>query len=227
MERVYQADGKLLGVPLGIRTMEESVGGLQAPDMIVLGGRPGMGKTAMALGIALAAARAGHPVLFASPEMSAQQLGQRALAMSTAISHHKMQLGVLEQPEFDAIYAASRSFADVPLQIDDTGGQTPDHIERTARRLKRQNRLDLLIVDHLQLIRPPHETRTQNRVQQITEFTMRMKALAKELDIPVLLLSQLNRAGERSDNKVPQLSDLRESGSIEQDADSILTLYCC
>ena len=104
----------------------------------------------------------------------------------------------------------------MPLLIDAAGGQTPDHIERSARRLKRQNWLDLLIVDHLQLMRPPRETRTQGRVQQITEFTTRMKALAKELDIPVLLLSQLNRAGERSDNKVPQLSDLRDSGSIEQ-----------
>ena len=113
----------------------------------------------------------------------------------------------------------------MPLCIDDTGGQTPDYIERNARRLKRQGLLDFLIVDHLQLMRPPRETRAQSPVQQITEFTMRMKALAKELDIPVLLLSQLNRAGERSDNKVPQLSDLRDSGSIEQDADTVLFLF--
>ena len=131
MERVYKADGKLLGVPLGIRTMEESVGGLQAPD----------------------------------------------------------------------------------------------YIEHSARRLKRRNRLDLLIVDHLQLMRSPRELRPQNRVQQISDFTSRIKALAKELKIPVLLLSQLNRAGERSDNKVSKLSDLRDSGSIKQDTDSILRLY--
>lgn len=139
--------------------MEQSFGGLQAPDLIVVGGRPGMGKTGMA------------------------------------------------------------------LVIDDTGGQTPDYIERCTRRLKRRNRVDLLVVDHLQLMRSPREVRIQNRVQQISDFTMRMKALAKELDIPVLLLSQLNRGGERADNKVPQLAHLRDSGSIEQDADSILFLY--
>ena len=193
--------------------------------MIVADGRPGMGKTGMALGIGLAAARAGHQVLYASLEMSAEQLGKRALSIFTGISHHLMQTGKIEQRDFDSIYSASKRFDDMPLYIDDTGGQTPDYIERNARRLHHQGRLGLLVVDHLQLMRPPRETRSQGRVQQITEFTMRMKALAKELGIPVLLLSQLNRAGERSDNKIPQLSDLRDSGSIEQDADSILFLF--
>ena len=193
--------------------------------MIVVGGRPGMGKTGMALGVALAAAEAGHHILFASLEMSAEQLGKRALSIFTGISHHLMQTGKIEQRDFDSIYSASKRFDDMPLYIDDTGGQTPDYIERNARRLHHQDRLGLLVVDHLQLMRPPRETRSQGRVQQITEFTMRMKALAKELGIPVLLLSQLNRACERSDNKIPQLSDLRDSGSIEQDADSILFLF--
>ena len=225
VEKAYQADGALLGLPVGIRAMERRVGGLQAPDMIVLGGRPGMGKTGMALGIALAVAQAGHAVLYASLEMSAGQLGKRALSILTGLSHHLMQMGQITQSDFDVVYRASQQFKELPLEIDDTGGQTPDYIERTARRLKRQGRLDLLIVDHLQLMRSPRETRTLGRVQQITEFTMRMKALAKELDIPVLLLSQLNRAGERADNKVPQLSDLRDSGSIEQDADTVLFLF--
>ena len=225
VERTHQADGALLGLPVGIKAMERRVGGLQAPDMIVLGGRPGMGKTGMALGIALAVAQAGHAVLYASLEMSAGQLGKRALSILTGVSHHLMQMGQVTQSDFDVVYRASQQFKELPLEIDDTGGQTPDYIERTARRLKRQSRLELLIVDHLHLMRSPAEARTHNRVQQITEFTMRMKALAKELDIPVLLLSQLNRAGERADNKVPQLSDLRDSGSIEQDADSILLLY--
>ena len=193
--------------------------------MIVLGERPGMGKTGMALGIALAVAAAGHQVLYASLEMSAEQLGKRALSILTGVSHHLMQTGRVDQHDFNLIYGASKRLEDMPLCIDDTGGQTPDYIERNARRLKRQGLLDFLIVDHLQLMRPPRETRAQSRVQQITEFTMRMKALAKELDIPVLLLSQLNRAGERSDNKVPQLSDLRDSGSIEQDADTVLFLF--
>ncbi len=225
IQETCQANGALLGLPTGIKAIENRLGGLQAPDMIVADGRPGMGKTGMALGIGLAAARAGHPVLYASLEMSAEQLGKRALSIFTGISHHLMQTGKIEQRDFDSIYSASKRFDDMPLYIDDTGGQTPDYIERNARRLHHQDRLGLLVVDHLQLMRPPRETRSQGRVQQITEFTMRMKALAKELGIPVLLLSQLNRAGERSDNKIPQLSDLRDSGSIEQDADSILFLF--
>ena len=223
--KAYKADGALLGLPLGITALENRLGGLQAPDMIVVGGRPGMGKTGMALGVALAVAGAGHQVLFASLEMSAEQLGKRALSILTGVSHYLMQRGQLAQHDFDTIYKASQRLEDMPLLIDDTGGQTPDYIERSARRLHRQGRLGLLIVDHLQLMRSPRETRVQGRVHQITDFTMRMKALAKDLNIPVLLLSQLNRAGERSDNKVPKLSDLRDSGSIEQDADTILFLF--
>ncbi len=177
---------------MGIKAIEGRLGGFQAPDMIVLGGRPGMGKTGMALGIALAAAQAGHAVLYASLEMSSEQLGQRALSILTGIAHDQMQKGEIEQPDFDEIMRATKRLDDLPLEIDDTGGQTPDYIERSARRLKRMGKLELLIVDHLQLMRPPRETRKENRVQQITEFTMRMKALAKELEIPVLLLSQLN-----------------------------------
>ena len=210
---------------MGITAVENRLGGLQAPDMIVVGGRPGMGKTGMALGVALAAAEAGHHILFASLEMSAEQLGKRALSIITGTSHYLLQQGQIEQHDFQAVYKASQRLKDMPLLIDDAGGQTPDYIERSARRLHRQGRLELLIVDHLQLMRSPRETRPQGRVQQITDFTMRMKALAKDLDIPVLLLSQLNRAGERTDNKVPQLADLRESGSIEQDADTILFLF--
>ena len=225
IEKAYQAEGALLGLPYGIEAIENSVGGLQSPDMIVLGGRPGMGKTGMALGIGLAVAGAGHQVLYASLEMSAEQLGKRGLSILTGIPHYLMQTGRVEQSDFDQIFRASQRLDDLPLLIDDTGGQTPDYIERCARRLHRQGQLRLLIVDHLQLMRPPRETRAQSRVQQITEYTMRLKALAKDLGIPVLLLSQLNRAGERTDNKIPQLSDLRDSGSIEQDADSILFLF--
>ena len=192
LEKVYQAQGALLGLPVGIKAIEGRLGGFQAPDMIVLGGRPGMGKTGMALGIALAAAQAGHAVLYASLEMSSEQLGQRALSILTGIAHDQMQKGEIEQPDFDEIMRATKRLDDLPLEIDDTGGQTPDYIERSARRLKRMGKLELLIVDHLQLMRPPREARKENRVQQITEFTMRMKALAKELEIPVLLLSQLN-----------------------------------
>ena len=161
----------------------------------------------------------------ANLEMSAEQLGKRVLSIRTVIEHHLSRTGKVEQPGFDSLFTTARGLEDITLVIDDAGGQTPDYIERSPRRLKRQNRLDLLIVDHLQLMRSPREVRLQNRVQQISDFTSRMKALARELHIPVLLLSQLNRAGERSDNKVPQLSDLRDLGSIEQDADSILLLY--
>ena len=223
VQRAYQADGKLLGLPVGIRSVEES--GIQVPDLIVLGERPGMGKTGMALGIAFAVAKAGHAVFCASLELSAEQLGKRALSIRTGIEHHLLQTGKVEQPAFDSLFKIARGLEDIPLVLDDAGGQTPDYIERSARRLKRRNRLDLLIVDHLQLMRSPRKVRPQNRVQQISDFTGRMKGLTKELHIPVLLLSQLNRAGERSDNKVPQLPDLRRSGFIEQDVDSILLLY--
>ena len=225
IEKAYKADGALLGLAVGITAVENRLGGLQAPDMIVVGGRPGMGKTGLALGVALAAAGAGHQVLFASLEMSAEQLGKRALSILTGTSHYLLQQGQIEQHDFQAVYKASQRLKDMPLLIDDAGGQTPDYIERSAHRLHRQGRLGLLIVDHLQLMRSPRETRVQGRVHQITDFTMRMKALAKELDIPVLLLSQLNRGSERTDNKVPQLADLRDSGSIEQDADTILFLF--
>ena len=225
VQRAYQADGKLLALPVGIRSVEESFGGIQAPDMIVLGERPGMGKTGMALGIAFAVAKAGHAVFCASLEMSSEQHGKRARSIRTDIEHHMLQTGRVKQPAFDELFKTVKGLGEIPLVVGDTGGQTPDYIERSARRLKRRNRLDLLIVDHLQLKRSPREVRPQNRVQQISNFTGRMKALAKELHVPVLLLSQLNRAGERSDNKVPQLSDLRDSGSIEQNADSILSLY--
>ncbi len=191
IERAYQADGALLGLPVGIATIEDRLGGLQAPDMIVLGGRPGMGKTGMALGIALAVAQAGHPVLYASLEMSAEQLCKRALSILTGLSHDLMRRGQIEHADFEPLYAANKRLKSLPLEIDDTGGQTPDYIERRARRFKREGQLDLLVIDHLQLMRPPQEMRNQGRVQEITEFTMRMKALAKELDTPVLLLSQL------------------------------------
>ena len=204
--------------------LEESFGGLQAPDLIVLGGRPEMGKTGMALGIALAVAQAGHAVFYASLDLSTEQHDKRARSIRTGIEHHMLQTGRVKQPTFEELFKTVKGLEEIPLVLGDTGGQTPDYIERSARRLKRRNRLDLLIVDHLQLKRSPREVRPQNRVQQISNFTGRMKALAKELHVPVLLLSQLSRAGERSDNKVPQLSDLRDSGSIEQNADSILSL---
>ena len=129
--------------------------------MIVLGGRPGMGKTGMALGIALAVAEAGYPVLYASLEMSAKQLGKRALSILAGVSHDWLQKGKVEQHDFDLFYKTTRRFKELPLHIDDTGGQTPDYIEHMARRFRRQNRLDLLIVDHLQLMRPPQEARAQ------------------------------------------------------------------
>ncbi len=161
----------------------------------------------------------------ASLEMSSEQLGKRELSIRTGIEHHLLQTGKVEQPSFDSLFTTARGLEDTMLVIDDAGLQAPDYMERSARRLKRRIRLDLLNVDHLQLMRSPREVRPQNRVQQISDFPSCMKALAKKLHIPVLLLSQLNRAGERSDNKVPQLWDLRDSGSIEQDADSILFLY--
>ena len=161
----------------------------------------------------------------ASLEMSAEQLGKRVLSIRTVIEHHLLRTGKVEPPGFDSLFTTARGLEDITQVIDDAGLQAPDYIELSARRLKRRNRLDLLNVDHLQLMRSPRGLRPQNRLQQITEITMRTKALAKVLHVPVLLLPQLNRAGKRADSKVLQLSDLRDSGSIEQDTDSILFLY--
>ena len=220
--------------------MDKLLGGLHASDLVILAGRPGMGKTALATNIAFNAALAykqeldaegnveteqGAKVGFFSLEMSSEQLATRILAERSEISSEKLRKGELSDTEFSKVVRASQEIESLPIYIDDTPALSVASLRARARRLKRQHGLSLLIVDYLQLMRPTSSTRLNNRVQEVSEITQGLKALAKELDLPVLALSQLSRAVEQRDDKRPQLSDLRESGSIEQDADVVMFVY--
>ena len=233
-------DGHLSGASTGFVDMDKLLGGLHASDLIILAGRPGMGKTALATNIAFNAAHAfkqekdaegnitaeqGAKVGFFSLEMSSEQLATRILAERSGISSEKLRRGELSDAEFSKVVHASQEIESLPMYIDDTPALTVAGLRARARRLKRQHGLSLVIVDYLQLMRPSTSTRLNNRVQEVSEITQGLKALAKELNLPVVALSQLSRAVEQRDNKRPQLSDLRESGSIEQDADVVMFIY--
>ncbi len=233
-------DGHLSGSTTGFTDMDKLLGGLHASDLIILAGRPGMGKTALATNIAFNAAQAfkqeldsqgnvkaehGAKVGFFSLEMSSEQLATRILAERSEISSEKLRKGELSDIEFSKVVRASQEIESLPIYIDDTPALTVAGLRARARRLKRQHGLSLVVVDYLQLMRPSSSMRLNNRVQEVSEITQGLKALAKELDLPVLALSQLSRAVEQRDDKRPQLSDLRESGSIEQDADVVMFVY--
>lgn len=237
--RAYQRDGKLSGLATGLADLDRMSGGLQATDLVILAGRPGMGKTALATNIAFNIAKNyraeiggdgrtvtvnGGIVGFFSLEMSAQQLADRILAEQTGIPSFRMRRGEINEHDFDRIADAARQLETLPLYIDETGGLSIAQLAARARRLKRQNGLDLMVIDYIQLM---HGTRRaqDNRVTEVTEITTRLKALAKELGVPILALSQLSRKVEDRDDKRPQLADLRESGSIEQDADVVLFVF--
>jgi replicative DNA helicase len=233
-------DSKLSGLATGFIRLDELMGGLQKSDLVILAGRPGMGKTALATNIAYNVASAwqgqtrvdGHTetidggiVGFFSLEMSAEQLATRIISEQTEISSSAMRRGEINDAQFDVIYAAMREMQNAPLYIDEAGGLSIAQLAARARRLKRQRGLDLLVIDYIQLLQGSSRRANENRVQEVTEITTSLKALAKELNIPILALSQLSRQVESRDDKHPQLSDLRESGSIEQDADVVLFVY--
>jgi replicative DNA helicase len=233
-------DGHLSGATTGFFDMDKLLGGLHASDLIILAGRPGMGKTALATNIAFNAARAfkqekdehgnitaeqGAKIGFFSLEMSSEQLATRILAERSEISSDKLRRGELSDAEFSKVVRASQEIESLPIYIDDTPALTVAGLRARAQRLKRQHGLSLVIVDYLQLMRPSSSMRLNNRVQEVSEITQGLKALAKELNLPVVALSQLSRAVEQRDDKRPQLSDLRESGSIEQDADVVMFIY--
>ncbi|MDZ4366778.1 MAG: replicative DNA helicase [Afipia sp.] len=235
----YSRDGNLSGLASGLREMDTKMGGLQPSDLIVLAGRPAMGKTALATNIAFNIARAwrgevqadgqmksvdGGIVGFFSLEMSAEQLATRILAERTGISSSSIRRGGISEADFDKIRDHSIEMQNLPFYVDDSGGLSISQLTARARRLKRQKGLDLLIIDYIQLLSGSGR-RSDNRVQEITEITTGLKALAKELSVPIIALSQLSRQVESRDDKRPQLSDLRESGSIEQDADVVLFVY--
>lgn len=234
----YTRDGKLSGIATGLVDLDHKLGGLQKSDLIIIAGRPGMGKTALATNIAFNIARAfeGEPqpdgsiktinggvVGFFSLEMSAEQLATRIIAEQSGIPSNKIRRGDIDDSDFYRIRDAAQQMQTVPFYIDQTGGLSIAQLTARARRLKRQRGLDVLIVDYLQLLSSSRHR--ENRVQELTEITTGLKALAKELNAPIVALSQLSRQVESREDKRPQLSDLRESGSIEQDADVVMFVY--
>lgn len=241
IESAYKDPGKLSGLTTGLKSLNEKIGGLHKSDLSILAGRPGMGKTALATNIAFSAAlqwahdqaagndmdqSKGGPVAFFSLEMSADQLAARILAERSGIPASSMRRGRLNEEEFRAIVRASQELEEVPLFIDDTPALTIAQIRTRARRLKRQHNIRLVVVDYLQLLQGTGRGNSgESRVQEISEISRGLKQLAKELDVPVLALSQLSRMVEQRENKRPLLSDLRESGSIEQDADMVFFIF--
>jgi replicative DNA helicase len=238
--QAYQRDGGLSGLATGLSDLDARMGGLQPSDLIILAGRPGMGKTALATNVAYNVARAwdgevrsdghlatinGGIVGFFSLEMSAEQLATRIIAEQTEIPSNRIRRGAIDEADFEKIKDVSIELQNLPFYVDETGGLSIGQLAARARRLKRQRGLDLLVIDYLQLLAGSSHRASEGRVHEITEITTRLKALAKELNIPILALSQLSRQVEARDDKRPQLSDLRESGSIEQDADVVLFVF--
>jgi replicative DNA helicase len=230
----------LSGITTGLDSLNSKIGGLHKSDLIVVAGRPGMGKSALATNIAFASARrllqdaeneippeksAGTGVALFSLEMSSDQLATRILAEQSGISSENLRMGRISQQEFRSLARAAGELQSLPLYIDDTPGLTIAALRARARRLKRQKGIGMVIVDYLQLLQGTGKNSNDNRVQEISEISRGLKQLAKELDVPVIALSQLSRAVEQREDKRPQLSDLRESGSIEQDADIVLFIY--
>jgi len=218
----HRQDQGAQGLSTGLRDVNGKIGGLMPPDLLILAGRPSMGKTALATRIASAVARAGVPVAFFSLEMSAEQIGARIISSEAAIPGDMIRKGTATADQFRSFLAAGQRLAAIPLFIDDKPAQTMAHLRSATRRLKRRRgALGLIVVDYIQLIRPDTKHKGDNRVQELTEITAALKALAKEFNVPVLALSQLSRAVEQREDKRPQLADLRDSGSIEQDSDIV------
>ncbi len=236
----YERDGGLSGISCGLTDIDEKLGGLQPSDLIILAGRPAMGKTSLATNIAYQVAKSyrsehqsdgttkvldGGVVAFFSLEMSSEQLATRILSEQSQISSEKIRRGKITEGEFQRLVTVSQEMSTLPLYIDDTGGMTISQIAARARRLKRQRGLGLIVLDYIQLVSGSSRKAAEGRVQEVTEITTGLKALAKELNVPIIALSQLSRQVEARDDKRPQLSDLRESGSIEQDADVVTFVF--
>src|SRR5579885_2736115 len=235
-ERAQLRGGKISGVATGFADLDGLLGGLQPSDLLILAGRPGMGKTSLATNMAFHTCRAyvqdleqgaeiprGAPVLFFSLEMAAQQLSARILSEQTEIEMWKIRNGRFSESEWEKFVLAMQDLSTLPLYIDDTGGISIAQIAARARRMKREKNIGCVIIDHLQIV--SSSGRPENRVQELTEISKSLKVLAKDLDVPVVALSQLSRSVDSRDDKRPVLSDLRESGSIEQDADVVMFVY--
>jgi replicative DNA helicase len=235
-EKAQARGGRISGLITGFSDIDSLLGGLQPSDLIIVAGRPGMGKSSLATNMAFHTARAyvqdmeagadvprGAPVLMFSLEMAAQQLSARILSEQTEIEMWKIRNGKFSEHEWEKFVLAMQDLSTLPLYIDDTGGISMAQIAARARRMKREKNIGCVMIDHIQLV--AGSGRPENRVQEITEISKGLKVLAKELDIPVIALSQLSRGVDARDDKRPVLSDLRESGSIEQDADVVMFIY--
>lgn len=236
VDMAYKRREKISGIPTKFTDLDELMGGLQNSDLIILAGRPSMGKTAFAINMAVNSCKAlqeqkksDNPIPpsvgFFSLEMSSEQLAARMIAMESGVDSAKMRVGNLTDDEFAKLVQGNKSLHGLPFFLDDTPALTISALRTRARRLKRKNNLAVLLVDYLQLVRGSSRMSESSRVQEVSEITQGLKAIAKELNIPVIALSQLSRAVEQRDDKRPQLSDLRESGSIEQDADIVMFIY--
>ena len=225
----YKNEEGIVGVPTGLTDLDDRLGGLHKSDLLIIAGRPSMGKTALATNIAFNAARKMQEdgrkssVAFFSLEMSSEQLSTRILAEQSRIKSNDIRRGKISEEQFDKFIETSKNVSELPLYIDETPAISIAALSNRARRIKRLYGLDLVVIDYIQLMRASNFK--DGRVQEISEITQGLKALAKELAVPVLALSQLSRAVEQRDDKKPQLSDLRESGSIEQDADVVMFVY--
>jgi replicative DNA helicase len=238
-DRAFKQPGHVSGMATGLRDVDKRLGGLHPSDLLILAGRPGMGKTALATKIAFGAAKvlqaqarqrdpaamANRTVAIFSLEMSAEQLATRLLAEESRVSGDRIRRGDINDKDFLKFVEVSRDISSLPLEIDDTPALSISALRTRCRRLQRTKGLALIVVDYLQLMRPAAGTRPESRVQEISQITQGLKAIAKELAVPVLALSQLSRAVESREDKRPQLSDLRESGTIEQDADVVMFIY--
>src|ERR1700744_3059415 len=235
-EKAQARGGRISGLVTGFTDIDSLLGGLQPSDLIILAGRPGMGKTSLATNMAFNTCRAyvqdiesgaevprGAPVLFFSLEMAAQQLSARILSEACEIEMWKIRNGRFTEEEWEKFVLSMQELSTLPLYIDDTGGISVAQIAARARRLKREKNIGCVMIDHIQLV--AGSGRAENRVQELTEISKSLKVLAKELDVPVVAFSQLSRAVDSRDDKRPVLSDLRESGSIEQDADVVMFVY--
>jgi len=238
-EAAFRRESHVAGVPTQFHDLDRLLGGLHKSDLVILAARPSMGKTSLASNIAYNAASTRRQetdaegnvseqqevVAFFSLEMSAEQLATRVIAEQAHVRSDAMRRGEIKEAEFDRLFEVSRALHSLPLFIDDTPALSVAALRTRARRLKRQHGLSLIVVDYLQLMQASSRNRNDSRVQEVSEITRGLKAVAKELNVPVLALSQLSRQPEQRDDKRPQLSDLRESGSIEQDADVVMFIY--
>ena len=226
----YKNEEGIVGVPTGLKDLDERLGGLHKSDLIIIAGRPSMGKTALATNIAFYAAKkiqeTGNrgSIAFFSLEMSSEQLSTRILAEQSRIKSNDIRRGKISEEQFEQFIETSKNISELPLYIDETPAISVAALSNRARRIKRLYGLDMIVIDYIQLMRASIAVK-EGRVQEISEITQGLKALAKELSVPVLALSQLSRAVEQRDDKKPLLSDLRESGSIEQDADVVMFVY--